>query len=457
MKNRLVLLFIGFVFLFSLSSVSTLAQETEISVNLPRILTGNNWISLLVKDFNPDKEIYGSALVKINPSQLNELYYKFPLLKAAYTAPPIIKKGETRIASFLRKNRAPKVIVRFPEKLKDAKFIEDIEMSFLDLGWNVLDRNLIDNIKPGKNIKSLTGADLIVDISWLKFSDPEMFSKLDKNKSYIDKISGQGKVKKAYMLFEPRKEYDKWKKDNNWEHVKYFHDSRHEQIDLNPYANRILSFMMVDERFNTNKNVVSAVFKFTNAIDGSLLGYYHIGESSEVFQINGGSRVNVSDQKYYTGEKNSRGVEIWLSFEKVSSIFQKMNNLMNDKILLSALSYIDIFLPNDAIPFAAQLNEMEDVKLSDEKIVESWSSTNTSNSSYSGGSKDRYNGYFNSRYYRGYRNSNYSGESASTSHSYGSGTTTFKDAEYIRYSDFFGYYKPLTEKFIEEIQKIQAR
>lgn len=329
-------------------------------------------------------------------------------------------------------------------------------MSFLDLGWTVLDRNLITDAKPGKSIKSQTSADLVIDISWLKFSDPEMFCKLDRNRTTIGDMSGSGSLKEAYMVFNPRKEYDRWRVDHDRKHIKNYTGSFQTEVNYNSYRNKILSYMMAVDRFNTNKNVVSAVFKLINAADGSLLGYYHIGEASEI-EIPGGTPVTAYDQKYYTGKKDPQGRQIWTKFMEVSSFYKRMNQNMKDKILLSAISYMDIFLPNEAIPFAAQLNEMEDVKLTDDKIIESWSSSSTTRNTYSDDSRHNYRGYFNSRYYKGSRDSHYSGEGYSTTHSYGGGTTTYKEAEYIRYSDFFGYYKPLTEKFIEEIQKIQNK
>lgn len=257
----------------------------------------------------------------------------------------------------------------------------------------------------------------------------------------------------VFAIIEPRKKFDKWKNDNDRKHIKYFHKSYRSDVLLNAYSKKILSYMMVYDCFNTNKNVVSAVFKFTNAADGSLLGYYHVGEVSET-KISGGNTVDVCGERYFTGEKDSRGVLVNVKFNDASSFYRQMHRSIDDLILLSALSYIDVFLPNKEMPFAAQLNEMEDVKLTDDRIIESWNSSSNTSSSYSGRSRDRYSAYFNSRYYQGNRNGHYSGDAVSSTDSYGSGTTTFKNAEYIRYSDFFGYYKPLTEKLIMEMQTV---
>ena len=57
-------------------------------------------------------------------------------------------------------------------------------------------------------------------------------------------------------------------------------------------------------------------------------------------------------------------------FEDYSTFYRENYHEISPEYILRTLSYIDIFLPNGEIPFAAQLNEMEDVKLSDETIVD---------------------------------------------------------------------------------------
>ena len=353
----------------------------------------------------------------VSSKRLSFPSFDFPSVSMVYTSPEIIRKGENRISAFLKSKRAPRVIIRVPEKIQDAKFIEDIELQLGDLGWTILEHNLIFGLKSVKDIKSKTGADLILDISWLKFSDPSMFTDLDLSNTSIGDFYGDSHIG-GYYNFKSEKDFEKWKKDRN---PKHFY----------------------------NKNVISAIFKFIAADDGSVLGYYHIGECNSI-KLQGGAYIFHNGQVYKKG--NHKKADFYL--EDLSDFYIEMKNEIKDKVILNFLSYMDVFLPNGEIPYAAQLNEMEDVKLSDELINESYQSSSTTNSSYSGRSRDYHNAYFNSRYYSGSGRGNYSGSSSSTTKSSGSATTIFKDAEYIKYSDFFGYYTPLTEKFVKEIQTL---
>lgn len=409
-----------------------------------------HFYNVLSPEFNPSNQTEGKILTSIDPNRINNCRYSFPTTSVAYFQPQTKSSGLTKISSFLKKNRTPKVIVRLPERLTDAKFVESIELELSGLGWEVIDHNMASGIKSAADIKKRTGADLILDISWLKFSDPDMFSSIDIASTTIAPFDAEVTIRDSYYKFKKEKDFEKWKKSKDpklWRLTS--NDEHFSRANLTLYKDFIIRNIADYERFTTNKNVVSAVFKLIDSANGSILGYFHVGEIAN-YKIVGGNTVY--DNHYYNNMKNHYGY-----FSKISEFYNEHNPLIKDGLLLSFLSYLDVFLPNGEIPFAAQLNEMEDVKLSDETVKESHSSTSTTSGSYSGRSRDYYNSYFNSRYYSGSGRGYSSGNSSSKTNTSGSSTTQFKEAEYIRYSDFFGYYKPLTEKFVQEISKLMEK
>lgn len=110
------------------------------------------------------------------------------------------------------------------------------------------------------------------------------------------------------------------------------------------------------------------------------------------------------------------------------------------------LTYLSAVSNIGEIPYAAKLNDFQDVKISDEQVQESSHSNSSTRGSSNGSGATYYHRYFNSSYYSGSSRSNTSTSSSST--------TTFKDAEYLRCSDFYGYYTPLTDKLVAELRKL---
>lgn len=453
--NKLSRLFLGIASFFCIST-GAFAQDLQIQVKARR--SGTYWemyhqrnhseFYLLRPEYNPEFSTEGEVSLTINDDKDFSADFYFPSVAVEYAEPKVISSGNTQIASFLKRKRMPRVVIRVPEKLQEAKFVEDIEMLLSGLGWTIVDHSLAKGAKSFKEIQTRTAADVILDISWLKFSDPSMYSQIDISRSSMNNLnSKEFYLRDSYLKFKDEKTFRKWEKNHDSKYIKGIYGYNVTVTDMTHLKGLIFNQMTQYDRFNINKNVVSAIFKFVNAADGSLLGYYHIGEKSDI-KLSGGDEISA-----HGGFITMLPKYKYHPFDEYS-IFYKEHKMEISRIILNVLSYMDIFLPNGEIPFAAQLNEMEDVKLSDDTILESYKSSSTTNTSYSGGSRDYYNAYFNSRYYSGRGRGNYAGNSSSTTHSSGSGSTTFKEAEYIRYSDFFGYYKPLTEKFVKEIRKI---
>lgn len=454
--NKLSRLLLGIAAFFCISTAS-FAQDLQIQVKAPRSFWNRyakgRALNVLKPEYNPELSTEGDASIMVQLEKIKISAFEMPTMSIGYAEPNVISSGSAQIASFLKKKSMPRVVVRVPERLQEAKFVEDIEMLLSGLGWTIVDHSLVKGAKSIKEIQTQTAADIILDVSWLKFSDPSMYCQIDVSKSsmsnwnFFYKRYDWPRLHDAYLHFKDEKTFQKWKNNQG---PKYEINGCSVEVtitDQTPLKKLALDQMTQYERFNTNKNVVSAIFKFINATDGALLGYYHVGEKSDI-KLSGGDKIEYT---YFLPMHEDKGGKY---FKDYSTFYRENHNEISYDFILRTLSYMDVFLPNGEIPFAAQLNEMEDVKLSDETIVDAYQSSSTTNTSYSGGSRDYYNTYFNSRYYSGRGRGNYAGNSSSTTHSSGSGSTTFKEAEYIRYSDFFGYYKPLTEKFVKEIQKI---
>lgn len=439
MKKYLPLPVIFSLLLISFST-SAVAQSVtypfNVKYNAGPYTTFSKGFQILREEYNPEILTEGSRTIDVNCDDISYASFNFPGTQVTYQQPRTKISGQAKISAFLKKHSTPKVIIRLPDKLMDAKFVESIELALSDLGWVILDHNLATGLNSSADIKKKTGADLILNISWLKFSDPDMFSPLEKESISIEPFSATLNTDNIYYEFEKEKNFKKWQKTKD-KGLIYRLRGAFQDLDISPYRNYLIDNIAAYERFLTNKNVISAVFKLIDASNNSILGYYHVGENQPT-EVSGGEKTSS-----YAVSK--------------SSTFKNRKTQIKDNLLLTFLSYLDVFLPSGEIPFAAQLNEMEDVKLSDETIKESYSSSSRTSGSYSAQSRDYYNSYFNSRYYSGRGHGYSSGRSSSSTKSSGSATTTFKDAEYIRYSDFFGYYKPLTEKFVEEIRKIQVK
>lgn len=439
------------------TSVMVLAQSIKVPVRFPaqQWRAGSKEVYLLSKEFNPTGIDYGTVTDSVDINRLYISKFPFPTTQVSYFQPQTKSGGLTNIASFLKKKRSPKVVVRLPEKLTNANFVESIELALTELGWNVVDHNMAKEVQSAIEIRKRTGADLLLDISWLKFSAPDMYSSIDKSSVLISSIRDVSvMVSRSYYVYDSFKAYQKWIKSKDNKYCKIGHGVDWVSADFSICRDEIVSQLGNYERFNTSKNVISAMFKLIDCSNGSILGFYHIGEPVNC-RIDGGSHIKISMNSF--DHRDSNGKRIERSFSDISNFYREHKDDIENQLIQKFLCYVDLFLPNGEIPFAAQLNEMEDVKLSDETISKSFSSESTSKGSYTGHTRDYYNAYFNSKYYRGSGRGYSSGSSSSVTNTSSSSTTSFKDAEYIKYSDFFGYYQPLTKKFIDEIMKLTGQ
>lgn len=375
-----------------------------------------------------------------------------PRMELVYHDTPVIT-GNNRQLSALLKSGKSKIIVRVPEKCKDAKFIEMIESKLAALGLNVLDHNLAEGDMSPAVIRRKSGADLLLDVSWLKFSDPEMFTALDRE---TIKIDGDFDVKNMVSVygFDDKKDLErylakskkkgKWNADNQYYgYVAISSDYNYRQDELKS----LLEEELVNDRcFNTNKNVISAIFKFINLADGTILNYYHLGWQEKQHTI---SKMKLKKRfsrydipilgGYYYPDHTSKGFKT--DFDK-----ERYYDYSGPGHVAITCSYISASLNNDEIPFAKQLNDFQDVKLSDEQVVEKSSGRSSSRGSSYGSGRTNYYRYFNSSYY--------SGSSRSNTNYSSSTVTTHKDADWLRCSDFYGYYTPLTDKLVAELKKL---
>ena len=420
--------------------------------------------------------------VQLSPRDLDEgknvsIYglhsYKIPAIHLQYEPVKTIASPTSNLRRELNKAKKPKIIVRIPEKCGDADFIQGIESKLSMLGLNVVDHTLAEGAKSPKAIGQQSGADILLDVSWLEFSNPDMEQNLFKGVTKIDGKITEVKPDGEAYLFEDSKKLTKYLKDvkkknmfprkpKESEYKRLYVPDILTQFTINSAGIDAINAEVIEELeraecFAKNKNTVSVLFKFINLTDGSILCQFHIGFSdiegvdynSQIFtnrwdkQISGLSnwRNNSGDRMGYRRNPDDNSIEWIDSWNK-----ERYHTYEGSEESAWILTSIAARLNNGEIPFAKQLNNFESVKISDEKIVEKGNSSSSTNSRYSG------NGGTN--YYRYYNRSYWSGGSQSNSSTSSSKTTTFKEAEYIRPQDFYGYYAPLTDKLCEELRKL---
>ena len=371
-----------------------------------------------------------------------------------------VSGNTSRLKSILTRTKRPKVIVRIPSQCGDAKFVDQIETKLSDLGLTVIDHHLADGTKNTNEIRKASGADILLDVSWLKFSDPDMFAPIDQSVTNVE--LNFGPAEPNYDLIPSEKEYQKRIKKGRHK-TKYepmkIGDVMSEISGLKLYKDKVIN-QVVDELHNSqtiskNKNVVSCIFKFVDLTDGSLIASYHLGQQN--FDQTAERNVKfwfredgIAYSKMANHEFGGYGYNIASNYTFYTPYTMEYGGA-NKQITAPAnatLNYLSFMRNTAEIPGAAQLNDFHDVKITDEQIQETGSSSSVTHGSSSGSAR--------SYYYRGFNPTYYSGYSQSTTSTSHQATTIFKDAEYIRCSDFYGYYAPLTSKLVNELKKLTA-
>lgn len=387
-------------------------------------------------------------------SWLWDLKLTSPKITLKYTTPPVISGNKSRLISALKRVKSPKIILRVPEQCRDAKFVETIETKLASLGLNVLDHNMTEGAVNPAEIRKKSGADILLDVSWLKFSDPEMFTTLDKSATEIGKIRFNY-VEIEYAIFSAldaaRNYVTKSQKKNKWQPSNWSHNLEPINFYYDLIKSDISDGISQSECFEKNKNVISAIFKFIDLSDGSLIGFYHLGHQEQTVDIKPAKLEKRGGWKLgeVSNFKNEYG--LWYKFgenTKWRTPWDIENNATYEGTEPAAmvLTYLSGMANIGEIPYAAKLNDFQDVKVSDEQIQESSSSKSSTKGSSYGSGATYYHRYFNSSYYSGSSRSNTSTSSSST--------TTYKEAEYLRCSDFYGYYTPLADKLVTELRKL---
>lgn len=138
-------------------------------------------------------------------------------------------------------------------------------------------------------IRKNSGADILLDVSWLKFSDPEMFTTLDKTATEIGEIRFSHidcTFSKFPSLDAARNYAKKSQKRNKWQDD-YSRTQSMESLEIyyDLIKSEISDGISHSECFEKNKNVISAIFKFIDLTDGSLIGFYHLGQQEQTVGI----------------------------------------------------------------------------------------------------------------------------------------------------------------------------
>lgn len=355
------------------------------------------------------------------------------------------------------------VIVRLPEQCGNAAFIEAIETKLSSLEFNILDHNMAYGIRSPREIGQKSGADILVDVSWLKFSDPEMQSDLDFQKCKIGTDLGplyyDGKRNRSHGYYLTEKELNKYlstgKVKGNPYYLKYLNLLLDNSVG-DGIIKEVVKEIRTAECFGKNKNTISAIFKFIDTKTGRIIGSFHVGVSDVITQKIDGAKYRHTDTELkidglsnWKNEKGRQGYDRNPNSAHIIDPWNKERYSTFEGSIPAAwiLTNISAHLGNTEIPHAKQLNDFQEVKLSDDTVIEQGSSTSHTNRSYSGRGRTYYNRWFNSSYWSG-------GSSSTTDSSYSS-TTSFKEAEYLRPQDFYGYYTPITNRLVEELRKLQ--
>lgn len=382
--------------------------------------------------------------------------YKFtsPKIILKYTPTPVISGNQSRLTAALKRAKSPKIILRVPEQCRDAKFVETIEIKLASLGLNVLDHNMAEGAVNPAEIRKNSGADILLDVSWLKFSDPEMFTTLDKTATEIGKIrfSYAGIRYSKFSTLDAARDYiKKSQKKNEWQKSRCNTDLEPINFFYDLIKSDISDGISQSECFGKNKNVISAIFKFIDLTDGSLIGFYHLGQQEQTVGIKPAKLEKAGGCKLgeVSNFKNEYG--LWYDYGdntkwRTPWDIENIATYEGTEPAAMVLTYLSGMANIGEIPYAAKLNDFQDVKTSDEQIQESSQSNSSTQGSTYGNGATYYHRYFNSSYYSGSSRSNTSTSSSST--------TTYKEAEYLRCSDFYGYYTPLADKLVTELRKL---
>ncbi len=362
-----------------------------------------------------------------------------------YEKPPVISYISESLQEYLKKHPNPRVIVRvlgagseIAEQERTRPYYNYIEEQLARIGCKVLDRNLISQVesKNGyidyQSIKNRIQADLIIEVSWLRFSDPDMWVSL--NKFEIDKSDS---VKYAVSYWEKRSRNPKQKFKKNPYLAKAGVNKEFRQTE--ELYSTITDINEVEglSAIQTNKNVVSTLCKIILVSEGTLEGTIHVGIDCR--NKNYFSYVTHSVHSSY-GEINNPHYPNCVYSDDIGNMsggpwtpFRKLSEIKKWEFKYSIKSWDLNILAINTHPYAAQLNAGEDAKISEARTI-------TQNNSNSSGNGSTHYGYYSS-YSRG--------NSASNS----STTTTQVDAKYIRCSNFYDCYRPLAEQLANELKK----
>lgn len=447
----------------------TLMLSLPISAREPYAYTPSVGDGYIVYDYFDEND----KLVKLSPDQVGidvmlPVYhlcgtFNMPKIHIEYEPVKTTSSPTARLKTALNKTRRPKIVVRIPDKCGDADFIRTIEYKLGMLGLDVLDHTLVEGATTPKAITQKSGADILLDVSWLEFSNPDMATNLKGESTRIDFNDFVRYARPSTMgifSFKDNKERDKFLskriKKNDWRPYPSNWRGEGEEI-CNVYTeglnNEIIKELEYAGCFEKNNNVISVIFKFIDLRSGSLLCQFHVGysdlQSEEIlprklslgYSIDGIYNYCENGVMKYKLNPNDKDI-LWIDpWNK-----ERFNTFNGSDEAAWILTYIATQLNNGEIPYAKQLNNFQSVKIADEQILEQGSSRSTTNTGYSGHGGTNY-------YYR-FNRSYWSGGSRSTTNTTSSNTTTFRDAEYIRPQDFYGYYTPLTDKLCEELQKL---
>lgn len=474
MKKLITLLVI---FLAFTSKAQDIYTDTRFLGEIPQFQNGNGEYYR----FSP----FGSA-VGIN----NTLYFRFgsfsaPAIHIEYDKPKQLISGEEGLRKIFSRNSTYSV------RLSDGilpSVANTFEAAMQRCGF--------------KMVKSNAGkpADYIIEIGNLRFSDPLMWTDLhgielkgDFSPFYVEAYKEIFSEEK-YARKAPEIHSSKWDKETKKLSTKGIYKG-YKHSNLIGYGTQFIDMQSIlsgkeyiealkrltqynsllqlskDQIYNEfkeaecfihNKNVISFICTFTNAKTGEIIGSIHCGYQDGAFSLASSDYKFTTFSLEYWCESNRDAVrnssKQFSGYKFYDNSLEWKSDWHNERssnltgytpYTICLLNTLSILMPSTAeIPGAKKLTNGEAFKISDKKIVENTTSSTSSRYTYRGNGGTDYYRFFNRSYWHGTG----AGQSNTSTNS----TTTYVDAEFLKPTDFTGYYSPLSKVLIDTINKIKT-
>lgn len=457
--------------IMALFTVSVSAETFETYCLTPELMTMPDGRVIVITNQFKERTLSNRSF-SISPVRNYNWIIQSPQIKFKYDIPSI-SGDNSPLQAFLDKHPNPKIVLRVPEQCENAKFADMIETKLSRMGFTIMDRKSATGVKDLKHIAKNSNADLLIDVSWLSFSDPEMTGRLIPESLEISDCKIIDYESSIYV-FDNQSEFEKVQKKLQKKKYVPLHEYMQRgkdflmsqtTFDKIQYLADLKEHILNDESITINNNVVSALFKFFDIKNGAMIGSFQEGVSDIEDLTVKSTNIRAKYTDYYFGISNTdskkhpeystnklghhytNNGDHWNIVWHAPWVISDMKNSKQNPTLRATLTYVSCLANTSEFPYANQLNDFRDIKLTDDAVIQHSTSYTSTNSTYDGRGATYYNRFFN--------NSRWGGSGRKNTESSSSSTTTFKDAEWLHPSDFYGYYIPIIDKFLNNLSKLK--